>query len=61
MCSSARYGLDGYSLDATATRRLKDLNVKRLAVTTGRSIATENRNPTYDLVKDVRLAMAYPS
>ena len=54
--SIVRYGSDGYSLDATARRRLKDFNAKRLAVITGRSIEAENRNPSYDLVKDVRLA-----
>ena len=47
---------DGYSLDATARRQIKDFNAKRLAVITGRSIDAENRNPSYDLVKDVRLA-----
>ena len=56
VCSIVRYGSDGYSLDATARRRLKDFNAKRLAVITGRSIEAENRNPSYDLVNDVRLA-----
>ena len=56
--SIVRVRAESYTMDEKVRRRLNNFNSKAMAGITGRSISEEAKNPTYDLLTDIKKARA---